>query len=816
MKKFFYIFTTVSFSLIAGYPFLNGVRAQVVKGYVAPQDSALMKRKAYESLNSYNSGKGSGQVDSRLLGAAVKASAMLKDTAAYDRKKGLPITALFNASDLTYFANSGINTVVSLFEQINTHLPKNERIDFVADTTQTVSSIDNPLVLKNLRMKISQKPGSLNANPAQWQENVYLAYMARDYGTKLNNTITITSATREMRESPDLELIDFDGKPVTLAGILKEELMKTSNSAKAEKLAVTAFRMRTFPNTQMTKENANENYRRALLKLIDLQEGDFNRHPETSDFIVRLRMDLAKGKNSSVISALKASSFFDANVPGNVGPVLLTDDQLLNPGLVSEQANARAMELITLTALHYGERDAVKLLGRLIGGEGSLAADQTKDFTPKRLGELKFHGVEKFKSLGFGSDKTTGMTMSDLVLVAVASPEVPVVADPNAALTLINVGKSVVNQYSTVRIEENKHTFQLNPRILLGTRHIEYRSSFDAVEYVPELLNGSGIDQRGSRVTQNGLELRLESDIYFSNLKKMYERGLKPVIYPEFGILLGAGRRKVGYDNSTTVGQHGEVPRFTQRYLNWGSHAGLNLGPVMVGLDATILSTSSDEDPYKRFFDLSQGMTYFRYTMLVHVFNFGLRQRDAMRPVHLTFDLEVSGETNNEGTLDRTTTQNGSSQTGSREWQLDYDRAHPNGQYDHTIATQMILNGDVKAAYAASNFAAMHAGLEKSGFRLRLTAGLYNLTAIKGHDESRGEWIRQLFKNTAKGNLFGAVGLSYSFGSRSTKEKYTRSERQQSGADGLMSDPQVEESTVKEKSSSSALQNRAVFSNRKK
>lgn len=816
MKKFLYIFTAVSFSMVAGSPFLNQIRAQGVKGYIAPQDSTLKKRKAYESLNSYHSSQGTSPVDSRLLGAAVKAADILKDTAVYDRKKGVPITALFNGADLAYFANSGINTVVSLFEQINKYLPAQERIDFIADSTQTTSSVDNPLVLKNLRMKISTKPGSLNGNPAQWQENVYLAYMARDYGTKLNNTITITSATREMRESPELELIDFDGKPITLAGILKVELEKTSSKVKAEKLAVTAFRMRTFPGAQMNKENANENYRRALLNLIDLQEGDFNRHPETRDFIVRLRTDLAKGKNSLVINALKKSSFFDANVPGNVGPVLLTDDQLLDPGLVSEQANERAMELITLTALHYGERDAVKLLGRLIGGEGSLPADQTRDFTPKRLAELKFHGVEKFKSLGFGSDKTMGMTMSDLVLVAVASPEVPVAADRNAALTLINVGKSVVNQYSTIRIEENKHTFQLNPRILLGTRHIEYRSSFDAVEYVPELLNGSGIDQRGSKVTQNGLELRLESDIYFSNLKKMYERGLKPVIYPEFGVLLGAGRRKVGYDDSTTPGQHGDVPRFKQRYLNWGSHAGLNLGPVMVGLDATILSTSSEDDPYKRFFDLSQGMTYFRYTMLVHVFNFGLKQRDPMRPVHLTFDLEVSGETNNEGTLDRTTTQNGSSQTGSREWQLDYERAHPNGQYDHAVATQMILNGDVKAAYAASNFGAIHAGLERSGFRLRLTAGLYNLRAIKGHDESRGEWIGQLFKNTIRGNFFGAVGLSYSFGSGSTKEKYTRSEKQQSGADGRMSDPQVEESTIKEKSSSSTLQHRAVFSNRKK
>lgn len=793
-------------------PLKNNSYCQTKGLYKAPQDTTLGKRPSDESLNTYQERHQQSINDSRLLGAAYKAAQILSDTAAYDINVGISVEVLFSGEDLQYFANRGIPSVIALFELINKKLPEGRKLDFVSDSLQTISVVENPLVMKNLKMSISEKPASITSDPEQWKENVYLAYMARDYGTKLNNTITIMAATTEMRKRPDLELIDYSGLPITLGQILNLEQEKSKNSRLAESEAVKAFRLRTFPSEMMTKANANENYRRALLALVSLQEKDFKSHQETMVLLGRLSADLAKGMGSKAIAALQGSNFFDKNVPGNIGYVLLTQSTVLNGDEIAATASSKARELLTLTALHYGERDAVKLLSRLLQGQGALDAEESQDFTAKRVAELRFHGVEKFKALGFSTNKTKGMTMADLVLVAVAAPEVPVNISSKAALTVLNAGRSIVNNYSTVQMEETRNTFQLNPRILFGTRHIEHRSAYDAVDFVPELIDGRDVGQRGSGIWYNGLELRLESDIYFSNLKRMHDRGLKPWIFPEFGILLGSGYRKVGYDEKTIEGRHGAVPKFKQRYGNWGGHMGLNLGPVMVGVDATILSTEVMDKPDKKFFDLSQAMTYFRYTMLIHAVNYQLNIKEL--PSNLTFDLEVSGETNNEGTFDRTTTQNGSSQTGSGEWQQDYDRAHPGGVYNAEIAESMILNGDVKAAYAASNFAAAHISLHRGGFQLKLSAGLYNLRAIKGRGEGVGEWLGELFRNTANGNLFGGMGLAYHFGSRKSVEKYKRSVRY-SEINGLASTPEAEESTIRSLSAS-GLQNRSLWSNTKR
>ena len=162
-----------------------------------------------------------------------------------------------------------------------------------------------------------------------------------------------------------------------------------------------------------------------------------------------------------------------------------------------------------------------------------------------------------------------------------------------------------------------------DPRISLGSRHTDYRAAFDPVDFVPEFLNGTYLNQKGSRVTQNGLELRLESDIYFSNPLKIVEKGVKPVIFPEFGVIAGAGPRNVGYDNSSTLGPLGAVPQFQDTYFNLGGHLGLNVGPFLLETEATYLSTGTRDIPTERFFDLSQGMTYYRYTGLAHVMNLG-------------------------------------------------------------------------------------------------------------------------------------------------------------------------------------------------
>ncbi|UKT63426.1 hypothetical protein [Pedobacter mucosus] len=782
--------------------------------YVAPQDTSKKKLSNNVSLSKTVTENGLMKLDSRLYGAAVRAAEILKDTLKYDQKKGIALRNLFTGDDLTYVSNLGINNVISLFEQVNKHLPNDQKIDFIIDSTQATQRVENPLVLKDLRVRISAHP-ALIENKAQWKENIFQAYMARDYATKLNNTITITSATREIRETPALELINYNGSPITLASILSKENAKNKNRYQAEAAAVKAFRLLTFPNAQLSKENANENYRRALFTLIDLQAKDFDRNPVTRPFIDQLAADLSRGSQSNVIKALKNSNFFDVNVPGSVGPVLLTESDVINPANISSQSRDKAMELLTLTALHYGERDAVKLLSRLEKGQGALPAKQTNDFTVKRLSELTFHGTEKIKSLGFEQDKTAGMTMADLVLVAVAAPDTPVIPQTNASLTVLKVGNSIINNYySTVTTQENKNTFLLNPRISVGTRHIEYRAAFDAVDYVPEFVNGMVVPQDGSKIVQNGIEFRFESDIYFSNYKKIAEKGIKPWVYPEFGIIIGGGTRKVGYDSRATPGVFGPVPQYKQGYVNWGSHIGLTAGPVLLGFDATVLSTSTRDNPYERFFDLSQAMTYFRYSFLARILNLGLGNANQRNPYNIIFDFELAGETNNEGTFNRLSTQNGASQTGSPEWYQDNLRAHPNGVLDKQIATDMILNGDVKASYAASNFGALHLGLEKSGFLFKVTAGLYNLKAIKGYDESRGEWIKQLVKNTVNGNAFGTVSLTYNFGSKSVNDKYRRSEKYHT-TNGINSKPEIEESSSAGKTTA-PIRNRAIFMNRRK
>ncbi|HKG05831.1 MAG TPA: hypothetical protein VKB19_05200 [Pedobacter sp.] len=798
---------TLLFSVVMALA--NSVFGQNNQSYKVLQDTVLKKRQPAESLNIYHEETSPLLDDSRLLGAAVKAARMLADTSNYDPVKGIGISTLFSKSDLSYFASRGIANIISLFVVINKYLPPGQKLDFLTDSVQTGIVIENPLILRSLKMRISATFASTTPDSLQWKENVYHAYLARDYGTSLNNTITVMAATTEMRERSDLELIDYDGSPITLGQILNEKIGKGKKATILESAAILAFRLRTFPSSRMKKEYANENYKRALLTLISLHERDFRTHTETSSLLAALKMDLTRGDASAVIAGLKASNFFDANVPGNIGPVLLTQSTLLNAVEVASHAETKALELVTLTTLHYGERDAVKLMTRLINGQGWMDAQESGDFSVKRLGQLRFHGVEKFKSLGFGSDKTAQMTIADLVLVAVAAPEVPAGFSPKTALTVLNIGRSIISNYSTILAQETSNTIQLNPRISLGTRHIEHRAAYDAVDYVPELLNGEDIGQRGSKINYSGLELRLESDIYFSNLKKMLDRALKPWFFPEFGVIIGTGTRKVGYDLTTIVGRHGAVPKFNQRYGNWGGHVGLNIGPVVLAADGTILSTADMASPNEKFFDLSQAMTYFRYSMLIHAVNYRLTK--SATPCNLIFDLEVAGETNNEGVFDRTRTQNTSFQTGSGEWQKDFDRAHPNGNYNDEIAKSMILNGDVKAAYAASNFAAAHIGFRRSGFQVKITGGLYNLTAIQGRGEGSGQWLNRLFINTSKGNFFSGLTLTYHFGSHKSTEKYHRSERF-SKVDDKNSLPEIAESTESIHSILD-LQNRSIFNN---
>ena len=776
-------------------------------GYKAPQDTVKRKLKPNQSLTTFQTSTQAYKPDSRFIGAAVKAADMLKDSTKYDPKAGISIDQLFSKDDLEYVVRQGTNGVVVLFELVNKYLPKGETITFRTAQQATVTSGKNPLELSNLRASVAANPASLTGNQPQWKENVYRAYMARDYGTLLNNTITITSATREIRETPQLELIGPNGN-ITIGKILAQKQAQIKDKYQAEKAAVAEFRSYTIPG-KVSQENANENYKRALFQLIDLQEGDINRHPATKTFVDQLTADLSKGTESNVVKALKNNNFYDSNVPGNVGPVLLTEDSVVNGAAIQKNPHDKALEITTLTALHYGERDAVKLLSSLMNGNGSVAAKQTNEFTPKRLGELTNHGTEQLKSLGFGTAKTNDMTTSDLVLVAVAAPYSPAIIRPDAFLTLSQVGSTIVSYYSNTETQEAKNFVMFNPTISLGSRHIEYRASFDAVDYVPELANGVSIGQKGSKVTQNGGELRLGSDLYFSNPEKIFASGVKPVIFPEFGILIGLGQRSVGYDNSTTLGAFGAVPQFNNIYLNYGGHIGINVGPFALSTDAMYLVSQTNDDPYKRFFDISQGMTYYRYTFLAHIFNLGLGKIEAGHGSHLTLDLEYSGETNNTGFNNHTLSNGSEAQIDNAEWRRDYARAHPGGVLNTAIANQMILNGDVKANYAAASYGAIHIGIQKAAFEYALTGGLYDLYTTSREHVFSGK----LFSNLFSGNLFGAATITYHFGSRSYNSKYHKTETYNS-VGGVESEHKVDESTTSQQADFGP-RNHAIFTNSK-
>ncbi|MGI4022315.1 MAG: hypothetical protein ACRYFA_12485 [Janthinobacterium lividum] len=790
----------------------KNVNAQTSPPYKAPQDTVKTKLPQNANLTSTDLTTQNYTPDSRFVGAAVKAADMLADTTKYDAKNGLAIEQLFSADDLQYVAKQGANGVVVLFDLVNKRLPKGLSIGFRTENQSVVTTSKNPLVLKNLRAFVAANPASIQGNKEQWKENVYRAYMARDYATKLTNTITITSATREIRETPELKIIDFDGSMISLVTILANKQAKNSNKLQAEKEAAAEFREHTFPGNRISKVNANENYRRALFALISLQEGDINRHPETKKFVDDLTNDLQKGKNSNVINALTNNNFYDANVPGNLGPVLLTEDAVINTDKIQSNPHEKAMELTTLTALHYGERDAVKLLKSLVNGKGSIPAQQTTEFTPKRLGQLTNHGTEQLKSLGFGSAKTNSMSNSDLVLLAVAAPDAPMAVTPKAFLTLQQVGATIANYYSTTEITETKNVVLFNPRISLGSRHTEYRTSFDAVDFVPEFLNGVYINQKGSRVVQNGLEIRIESDIYFSNSQRIIEKAVKPVIFPEFGVLAGAGRRSVGYDNSTTPGPLGAVPQFKNSYINWGGHLGLNVGPFLLATDATYLTSQTRDNPYERFFDLSQGMTYYRYTLLGHFINFGLGKIEEGRGTHFTLDGEYTGETNNTGIKNRTVSSGSAAQPNNGEWQRDYDRARPNGVYNSQIATEMVINGDVKAIYLSSSYAAIRAGLQKSNIQLTATGGLYNLYTVPIN--GRGLISTESLKNAVNGNLFGALTLTYHFSSSSFVTNSKKKTESYQTIGGVESEHKVDETSSAQKSNFGP-RNHSIFLNKK-
>lgn len=777
--------------------------------YNAPQDTAKARTNPNESLTTTSRVKKTLTVDSRLKGMALSASEILIDTARYSADSGIAVSKLFSKEDLAYLATKGINNTIVVFGLINDNLPKGRFIGFKTDQTESILTAENPLELKNLRAMISAKPATITSDKLQWQENVYQAYKARDYGTKLENTITITSATREIRDSTNMMLVDFDGAEVGLKTILLRARANSNNPVTAEKAAVAEFRNLTFPNNRVTKENANENYKRALFELMRLQEGDINRHVQSQQTFNALTSDLQKGNKSVFITSLKNSNFFDSNVPGNIGPVILTESDVINPSAVMKSAGSKAMELYMLAALHYGERDATKLINQILSNGGSVAAIQTKVFTPKRLQELAYHGTEKYKSLGFGADKTRDMTIADLVLVAVASPVTPQQNDVTSYLTLQQVGQSIINQYFVITdTKESKSTVLFNPRIKLGSRHTEYRAANDAVDFVPDYINHLPNGQKGSRVVQNGIELRLESDLYFANADKIISRGVKPVIFPEFGIIVGSGKRSVGYDNSTLAGKHGAVPQFKNNVTTWGAHLGINIGPVLISEDATIMSTKNNDDPYRRFFDLSSGMTYYRYSLLTHVVNLGFGDVANRQGAAFTLDLEFTGETNNEWYHDFTNTQNTAMQINSTEWKRDYGRAHPNGNFNQQVATEMILNGDAKAAYASTNTAALHFGLLKSGFHLKGTLGLYNLYAMPA-DNNFGK----IFSNTVKGNLFGAVGITYNFRALNSTKSSKKKETYQIN-NGTESAHHTEESSSTNKSSSGP-RDHAIFTNKK-
>jgi hypothetical protein len=777
--------------------------------YKAPQDTVKARSNPNEPLTTITKSQRNLITDSRLKGMALTAAEMLKDTVSYNRANGIALTQLFTREDLEYLAQKGINNAIVVFELINDNLPKGRFIAFRTDQTQTLTTGENPLELKNLRALIAAKPATINGNKLQWQENVYQAYLARDYGTKLENTITITSATRELRESPELTLVDFDGKEINLKTLSLRHQGNHNNSLTAEKAAVADFRAHTFPGDEITKENANENYKRSLYKLMDLQEGDINRHPKSQQALADLANDLKKGNKSLFLTSLKNSTFFDSNVPGNLGPVILTESEVVNANAIISNAAAKAMELYMLVALHYGERDAIKLITQVLGNGGAVAANKTNIFSPKRLQELAYHGTEKYKSLGFGVSKTKDMTIADLVLVAVASPVTPQQEEINSFLTLQQVGQSVINQYFVeTDTRETKNSILFNPRIKIGSRHTEYRAANDAVDFVPDYVNHLPIGQKGSRVVQNGVELRLESDLYFSNPDKIIATGVKPAIFPEFGIIIGAGKRSVGYDNSTLPGKFGAVPQFKNNLSTWGAHLGINVGPVLLSEDATIMSTKNNDDPYRRFFDLSSGMTYYRYSLLTHVINWGFGDVEHNKGAFFTVDAEFTGETNNEWYHDITNTQNTAMQINSQEWRRDYGRAHPNGVFNQQIATEMIIDGDAKAAYASTNTAALNIGIIKSDFHLVGTVGLYNLFAMP-NDNSLGKIV----SNTAKGNVFGAIGLTYNFGSLNSLKSSRKKESYQIN-NGIESPHTVEQSSTNT-SSNTVPRDHAIFTNKK-
>lgn len=788
--------------------------AQQTYNYRAPQDTVKIRRSANSSLTTYKTSQEKYNPDSRILGAAIKAASRLTDTSSYDRKSGLLLRDLFSEDDLVYFSKQNINTLVALFELINKNLPNGKIIVFRTDQEANATVAENPLVLKNLRAAIAANPATLSQNLSQWKENVYQAYKARDYGTKLENTITITAATRELRESPSLTIVDFDGKSIAIGSLLKRALFKGKDQNKAEASAVLDFRMHTFPNKKISEATANQNYRKALFELIRLQENDLNRHPESKNLLNELSADLSKGEQSKVVRSLKNSTFFDANVPGNLGPVLLIESKIINAENIQNNARDKAMELLMLTALHYGERDAIKLFSELLMDRGNEIAASTNKFTDKRLAQLTYHGTEKLKSLGYGKDKTNEMTFSDLVLVAVATPEAPETSVPEAFLSMNQisnqqVGQSIISYYNTTVDQQTNNSILFSPQISLGSKHTEYRASFDAVDFVPEIVNGSSIGQKGSRVTQNGIELRLGSDIYFSNIAKLSKSKLKPFIYPEFGAILGVGTRSVGYDNQTTPGPLGAVPQFKNTYVTWGSHVGLNVSAISIGVDATFMTTPKNNlDPNVRFFDLSQGMTYYRYSLTTHVIDFGLGKINQNNQGHLILDIELSGETNNTGLGNKTITNSGSGQIGNSEWSRDYARAHPGGVYDLAVAKQMIADGDVKANYAASDYGAIHVGYRKSNFLLKATGGLYNLYAVSGKNLINGE----LFKNTIHGNFFAGISLTYNFRSGSKSESRKRTESYQV-VNNVESAHKVDETTDQQVTKND-LRNRAIFTNK--
>jgi len=220
----------------------------------------------------------------------------------------------------------------------------------------------------------------------------------------------------------------------------------------------------------------------------------------------------------------------------------------------------------------------------------------------------------------------------------------------------------------------------------------------------------------------------------------------------------------VGYDQSTTPGPLGAVPEFQSRYVTWGGHIGLNVGPVMLGADATIMSTPVAATPDERFFDLSQGMTYYRYELLTHIWYIGMKNNYA-----LTFDLDLVGESNNEGFGNLTSEQGTDAQIKSAQWYRDYNAVHAGGVYNQALATSLLNSGYVKASYPSANYAAVKVGLAKSNFKLVGTLGLYNIYTRTGE-----QIYDHLLSNTLKGDAFGSIGLTYNFGSKSHTSKSTK------------------------------------------